>query len=46
MSNEKFKNKKENTEHKERSVIEIINDLADKAMEYTSEKLEKLENKL
>ena len=37
---------KEKTEHNERSVIDIINDIADKAMEFTSEKLDSIEDKL
>lgn len=48
MKKEKSKDKsvKEKAEHIERSAIDIINDLADKAMEFTSEKLEQLEDKL
>ena len=40
------KTKNKNTERPERSAIEIINDLADKAMEFTSEKVEQIENML
>lgn len=40
------KDKNKNTEHPERSVIDVINDLTDKAMKFTSEKVEQIEDKL
>lgn len=42
--NDKVENKK--AEHSERSAIDVINDLADRAMKFTSEKVEQIENKL
>ena len=42
----KDKNTKEKAEHIERSAIDIINDLADKALDFTSEKLDEIEDKL
>ena len=44
--NNKEKEIKEKAEHIERSAIDIINDLADKAMDFTSEQLEKIEDAL
>ena len=45
-----IENAKKEAEHKpakgERSAMEFINDLADKAMSFTSDKLDKLEEKL
>ncbi len=40
------KKTKEKAERVERSAIDIINDLADKAMEFTTEKLDSIEDKL
>lgn len=44
MKEKDYKNKE--VERPERSAIEIINDLADKAMEFTSEKVKQIEDKL
>ncbi|MBQ7504161.1 MAG: hypothetical protein IJT79_02450 [Ruminococcus sp.] len=44
--NKKDKTSNKNAEHKEHSAIDIINDLADKALKFTSEKVEQIENKL
>lgn len=44
--NKKDKTENKNAEHSERSAIDIINDFADKAMKFTSEKVEQIENKL
>ena len=48
MKNKSKKEKdiKEKAEHIERSAIEIINDLADKAMDFTSDTLDKIEDAL
>lgn len=42
----KDKSAKEKAEHSERSAIDIINDLSDKVMDYTSKKLEQFIDKL
>jgi len=48
MNKDKSKDRslKEKAEHIERSAVEIINDLADKAMDFTTEKLDQIEDKL